>query len=189
MDYECITSGGAQGDDMSVIEWAERTLTSAGFQVIRAIGGPDRLTFEDESVVGFVRSHDTPSLIIETWLDEQNDFLRQHAAALRQNLRKAWNVYSVFLTFGRASAADARKLTQISEDLVATRKIVADGVVSAEDVTKALAPLLPIRSVGLQRDDVVKRMRDTLRLRPQTLSGLLNEVSLDDMVRLFLDEK
>jgi hypothetical protein len=174
---------------MSVIEWAERTLANAGYRVVRAIGGPDRLTFEDEAVIGFVRHCDQPATILTTWIDEQNQFLREYGLALRNNPGKAWNIYSVFLTSTRASADESRRLGQIEEDLVSTRKIAASGVSSPEDIARALAPLLPVRSIALQHDDVIKRMRETLRLGPQTLEGLLNAVKPDDLVRLFMDEK
>lgn len=174
---------------MSVIEWAERALVNAGYQVVRAVGGPDRLTFEDESLIGLVRTYDKPAEIIETWVEEQNRFLREHALALRQTQEKSWNVYSIFLSSGLASAVESRRMTQIEEDLIATRKIASAGVTSAEDAARALAPLLPIRSITLQHDDVLTRMRGTLRLGPQTLEGLLNEVSVDELAQLFMDEK
>lgn len=174
---------------MSAIEWADRVLRNAGFDVIRAVEGTYRLTFEDDSVIGFVLTYDSPQSIVEEWLSEQNKFLREYAFSLRRAPGKAWNVYSVFLAAQPANEIESRHLAEIEEELMATRKIVGAGLASAEDVSKALAPLLPLHSVALEHDDALKRMRSTLRVGEQTLDGLLNEVPVDDLVRLFMEEK
>jgi hypothetical protein len=85
--------------------------------------------------------------MVARWREQQDGFLRTHAAGLRRDPSKAWNTYAVFLT---ATPVDqsAWDLLGIESDVAATRKIVRGGIITPADVRDALGPVLPLAVGG-----------------------------------------
>ncbi len=153
-------------------------LEGAGYRV-RAISEND-LVFEDESLLGFVSVKDTVSAILDVWASEQDAFLKGNATQLRKEPRKAWNVYSVFLTEADCEAAQMSRVLDAEEDFRGTRKIVRCGLKTESDIQRALYPLLPIENVvALSSEDAMARVRGRLDLSEAIVAALAGNVELD----------
>jgi hypothetical protein len=118
------------------------------------------IVFEDDAVMGFVCVFDSPRALRTLWRPTETALLARYAARLRGAGEKAWNVYCVFLTATRPSDDERREIRWIEEDLERTRKVTAAGLLTREDVTNALLPLLPIVSKPvLAHEDPAHRLR------------------------------
>ncbi|MEQ1768481.1 MAG: hypothetical protein ABL879_01465 [Devosia sp.] len=133
-----------------VLSSVQVVLQSAGYQTwdIPASKTP-AVGFEDEAAMGFVCVFESPATLVKTWREAEAALLARFAAQFRLAGEKAWNVYFVLLTEARATDEQRREVRWIEEDLERTRKLTATGVMTREDVTTALLPLLPILSKPL----------------------------------------
>jgi hypothetical protein len=85
----------------------------------------------------------------------------------------------VFVTELRASEEERREVRWIEEDLERTRKITGTGVVTRDDVVKALLPLLPIVAKPLLAPE---DSRQRLLRRIEVIAPRVRDVALDDAV-------
>lgn len=128
-------------DDVRVV------LEGAGFATFAPRPDSLALQFEDISIIGLVHVLDTVDEILTKWQLIQDDFLRENASRFMRDTTKAWNLYTVLLTAEVPSHETAAWLFAIEDDFRGTRKIARAGVVSREDLTAALAPILPLSNV------------------------------------------
>lgn len=149
---------------MNILDMAAKRLLVAGYDVTSTAG---RIRFEDASVLGFVAEFVSVAALLDEWKHTEESFLRDHAAELRRDRRKAWNVYSILLTHERASAEQTRRLIAVEENFQATRKIARAGIAIDPDVDNALGVLLPIRHrVSLSSENALDILRNRLSALP-----------------------
>ena len=149
---------------MSILDMAARRLSAARYDVTSTTG---HVRFEDASVLGFVAEFVSVAALLDEWIRAEETFLREHAAELRRDRRKAWNVYSILLTQERASAEQTRRLIAVEENFQATRKIARAGIAIDRDIDNALGVLLPIRHrVSLSSENALDLLRDRLSALP-----------------------
>jgi hypothetical protein len=165
-----------------IIETAQLALEEAGYLVTRRPGDNDTFIFEDSAVLGLLKVCPTADLIVSEWQRIQDQFLREFAIALRRVPLKAWNTYLVMLTAQHPPAFLRRRLAVIEEDFAGMRKIAASEVLSPDDVSRALAPLLPVTPVTLGNEDFTARLRKALPLDDAGFDALLK----GDVERLFV---
>ncbi|MGO7968148.1 hypothetical protein ACC720_32495 [Rhizobium ruizarguesonis] len=141
--------------------------------------------FESAAVMGFVHVFESADALMAGWQVSQKAALARHAASLRGAGTKAWNVYSVFLTAQRAPSL-ARAIERIDEDFTLTRKIARTSVTTAEDVERALLPLMGIRSQPmLGASNFEDRLRARLKDVPaDAVIAFLNETPAVDVARI-----
>ena len=122
-------------------------LVAAGYAVER-ISAPTReaLAFESSVCLGFVLAYDTTDQLLREWADDSKLVIGRHELSLRRAGEKAWNVYVVLISGGPKNKALQASLTELEEDLVGTRKIARDGILSTADLRSAFLALLPILS-------------------------------------------
>jgi len=154
-----------------------------------AIDDLQAIGFEDDAVMGFACIFDDVAFLLSHWQEIEAKFLTRHAASLRKAGEKTWNIYSVFLSSGKADEVQLREVRWIEEDLERTRKLAACGLSNRDEIVTALLPLLPI-----QRQPVLDTEEFNLTLRlekriaaiaPDAASAVLdNSVSAADVVRL-----
>lgn len=131
----------------NLLESGSSLLSEAGYSTETIdLGGRTAVIFENETVIGFVWSFDTPAALIDNWADVSDATIEHHQLGLRRAGRKAWNTYIVLLATGEADYAQLSMLSEIEENLVGTRKIARAGVEGLPDVKIALLPLLPLQS-------------------------------------------
>lgn len=169
---------------MALLEDVRAVLERNGYFVLPF--GDVSLQFEDDTVLGLCVIFPSAEDIALGWQEQQSVFLKKAAKSLRHSGLKSWNVYSVFLTSGRASKDTANQLLRIEDNFEGTRKIAQCEVVSPADLTRALLPLLPIQnSVVLRQDeDVLNRLRG--RVSAQAVSALNEYKSAEQLLAAFL---
>lgn len=74
------------------------------------LGKSTIVTFEDDSLLGFVFLFDSPGDLIENWRTAESSFLRAEAMRFRTAGEKAWNVYCVLLTSGVGNTQEFRQI-------------------------------------------------------------------------------
>ena len=105
--------------------------------------------------------------LLNGWKEAEDAFLRDRASGLRRDRRKAWNVYSIFLTPERAFAAQERDLVLVEENFQATRKIARAGIATDRDIENALGVLFPIRyRVSLRSENALGLVTSRLSALP-----------------------
>lgn len=160
---------------MQLLHEAESVLRNAAFKTAHDRHHENVVAFEDDVVVGFVAIHNDVGSIIERWRKQQDDFLARNATFLRRDPRKAWNVYSVFLTEA-PSAERGWDLFSIEADFNGTRKIARCGLLNRSDVVRALSSILPLAGIeGRRADPGVKALvQGRLSREEQQLFDLLS---------------
>ncbi len=142
-------------------------------------GSVPTVAFEDDMVMGFVCVFDTAEALVTQWPAVEAALLSRHAPRLRGAGDKAWNVYCAFVTAARAHDNSRREIRWIEENLERTRKITAAGLLTRDDVTTALLPLLPIVSrPALAHEDPSER----LQRRISAIAPGTEEFALDSSV-------
>lgn len=165
-------------------------LQEAGYQTwLAPAEGFAAIAFEDDAVMGFVFIFDDVQTLLRLWRDAETMLLTKHALSLQKAGEKTWNIYSVFLSSGRANDVELRAVRWIEEDLERTRKIAACGLIGRDDVAKALLPLLPLQYQPLmdaENLDLTERLRKRIAsIAPNAMSAALDEkVSPAEVVRL-----
>jgi hypothetical protein len=163
-----------------VISTVQVVMQAANYRT-REVSGSKIATvgFEDEATMGFVSVFDAPRQMILGWRELEATMLARYATHFRAAGDKAWNVYSVFITEASASEEERREVRWIEEDLERTRKITRTGVVTRDDVVKALLPLLPIVAKPLLEPEDSKQR---LLRRIEVIAPRVRDVVLDDAV-------
>jgi hypothetical protein len=174
---------------IDVLSTTQLILRAAGFSTRLATGdGPDILYFEDSNVMGFGRAFETPAALLSEWRTTETALLTRNAQRFRAAGEKAWNVYLLLLTASSANVSEDRHVRWIEEDLERTRKLAACGLVSRDDLTNALLPILPIQSQpSLLQDNFSERLHRRIRaIAPRAADIVLTDaVSPEEVVRLF----
>jgi hypothetical protein len=131
---------------IDLLEESERLLQNVEIstQLIETSRGK-ALTFESDTVLGFIMAYENCALLIERWSADMGALVAENQLGLRRAQSKAWNTYTVFLAMGEANYAQKIALSSIEENLTGTRKLARAGVDDSEDLRAALLPLLPIQ--------------------------------------------
>lgn len=149
---------------MGLLDAVARRLSSNGYWVLVASG---EVRFEDASVLGCVSEFGSVNELLEGWKHAEDTFVRRYSAALRRDLRKAWNVYTILLTAERASVPQRRDLVAIEENFQATRKVARAGIATEGDIEIALGVLLPIRHrVSMSSENALEAVSNRLSALP-----------------------
>jgi hypothetical protein len=172
---------------MEIYGQAESLLRQGGYRTRVVPGTPiDVLSFEDEAVIGFLRVFGTAAELVAGWQTAERSDLARHASQLKTAPKKAWNIYSIFLTEGPASSANLRDIEAVEEDFSATRKIARASVTSAADLERALLPLLPLRAITtlVTLSDHQAKLRSHLSfLPPHVCEAILEGASPGEILR------
>jgi hypothetical protein len=173
---------------MDILLQAEVLLRDAGYTT-HPFGDGLALTFEDDSVLGFLHVFSDVISLLEAWTSVQRAALARCAPQLRMSREKAWNVYGLFLTQAPARPEEAPALGLIEEDFAASRKIARAGVAAAVDLRQALLPLLPIRATGeVTISDYEAKLRSRLSMLPsQVVDAILGPTEPDEISRILMD--
>ncbi len=174
---------------MDIFTQAEIVLRDAGYNTWTWSGSsPSVVCFENISVLGFVHVFASAAALLERWTADQQAVLTRHAPALRAAGKKAWNVYSVFLTEEQAPQAQ-RAVDQIEEDFSLTRKIARTAVRTPDDVERALQPLTRVRAQPLLGDaNFEARLRTRLKDVPEAaVTAFLGSVKAEEVARILGD--
>lgn len=166
-------------------------LTSSGFSVSRAsIGERHVLTFENDTVLGFLFAYDDPSSLIKDWSKEADKAIAAHQFALRRAAKKAWNAYVVLLANRAADYVQSVALGAIEEDLSGTRKIAQAGVVDVVGLRIALLPLLPFQSAPrLEAVDIAEEIRQrATELPARAVNAFLSNADVSVVIQI-LEER
>jgi hypothetical protein len=165
-----------------LIDEARSVLEASGFVTFLAAPDAKALVFEDISVLGQVHVLESADEIFANWQLLQDTFLRENADRLSRDASKAWNVYTVLLTSDSPPGDVAARLFTIEDDFRGTRKVARCGVLSRQDVTAALAPLLPLQNVlSVGVIDAKRRLGERLRTINPSLERLIGDASPDSI--------
>lgn len=171
---------------MDIATQAEIVLRNAQYETWSWSGPSGPVTcFESAALMGFVHVFANAEALMAGWQASQKTSLARHAASLRGAGIKAWNVYSVLLTAERAPSLD-RAIERIEEDFTLTRKIARTAVATAEDVERALLPLMGLRAQPLLgATNFEDRLRTRLRDVPaDAVAAFLNETPAVEVARI-----
>lgn len=128
----------------AVLEDSQRLLSEAGLAAAMA-GAGGVLSFEGDTVLGFVIAYDTPGDLLARWKADVQRIVAENQLGLRRAQLKAWNTYVVLLAAVDASYPELVAMMSVEEDLTGARKIVRGGVGSPDALQAALVSLLPLR--------------------------------------------
>lgn len=170
---------------MRLLEEAANVLRKHGY--LLSFLHEDMLQFEDETLLGFICELPLNS-ILDSWNRRQDEFLKKNAISLRNSALKSWNLYSVFISSDVLDETEQRAVVEIEEDFRATRKIVQTGITTANEVTRALYPFIPIQNVAaVETADALRKLRERLTGLPKdATSALLDEsISEDSLPKIF----
>jgi hypothetical protein len=103
------------------------------------------LSFEGETVLGFVVAYKTPAELLNRWKADVAEIVGRNQVGLRRAQRKTWNAYVVLLAAEAASYPETVAMAAVEEDLTAARKIAQGGVSNPDALQGALIALLPLR--------------------------------------------
>jgi hypothetical protein len=133
---------------MDIQPQAEVILRKAGYRT-RTLdsSGTPTLSFEDDSIIGFLKVFQTVAEMSSSWQDAERSLLSRYAVQFRAAPAKSWNIYCVFLVEQPAIGEDIYSIDRIEEDFSSTRKIARAGVSSISELQRALLPLLPLQVV------------------------------------------
>ena len=134
------------------------------------------VTFEDDSLLGFVFIFEAPDDLIEGWRLAETTFLRAEATRFRAAGEKAWNVYCVVLCGNAGDAQQVRQIGWIEEDLERTRKIAACNITSRAELAQALLPLLTLQQRPLLQSETFEARlhRRVSKIAPRAADAVMN---------------
>ena len=174
---------------MDIFTQSEIVLRRAGYDTWSWSGAPPSVVcFENLSVVGFIHVFVTADALLAKWQSDQEAVLARNAPALRGAGTKAWNVYSVFMTDEQAPARQSA-IDRIEEDFSLTRKIARIAVRTADDVERALLPLVGVKAQPVLGDaQFESRLRNRLKdFSDDAISAFLGPISPDEVARILGD--
>ncbi|MDO8354959.1 MAG: hypothetical protein Q7U76_01025 [Nitrospirota bacterium] len=165
---------------IDVLSTLQVVLREAGFTTrLTSIERSSIVCFEDDALLGFGCIFEDPSSLLERWKSMEIAFLKRYAPSVRAAGEKAWNVYCLFLCGVAADPTQSRQVRWVEEDLERTRKIAACGLVSRDELLRALLPILPLQyQPALRAEDVTER----LQMRIRTIAPIAPHVVLDQFV-------
>lgn len=128
----------------TILDGARRLLSEAGLATDMPEDGAV-LSFEGETVLGFVVAYETPAELLNRWKADVAEIVGRNQVGLRRAQRKTWNAYVVLLAAEAASYPETVAMAAVEEDLTAARKIAQGGVSNPGALQGALIALLPLR--------------------------------------------
>jgi hypothetical protein len=136
-------------------------LAEAGYTVGNlATPKGDVVTFENDTVLGFVLRYADAGTMLANWRADSTDALTAAQFLLRRADAKAWNTYILVLADEPGDYGQTISIGAIEEDLVGTRKLARAGVGVGEELRSALLPLLPIQNAPrLEAVDITAEIR------------------------------
>jgi hypothetical protein len=149
---------------LDLVDEAQATLGLAEYATSRFDGLPVPVVlFEDQTTVGFIYLFGSAAALLERWRDLEQAALTAQSVRLRAAGKKAWNIYSIFLTEAEATSDESHRIQRIEEDLVSTRKIARARIQTSADLREALAPLLPLQSGSSEQPERYdQRLREAI---------------------------
>lgn len=184
---------------MNLTRTAAAILEAEGYSILWPEGTSTLFIFEDDTVVGFCKSYESVSNIIDNWEADQDSFIVSHSKLLRTAPQKAWNAYSVFVTEDESTSEHTERIANIEENFRASRKIVKTGIMSKDDLCLGLLSLLPIQNVvSLQTEDLMASARERLDFIDDNVQEALlavrpegdeeDDLAAREIVRLLMEE-
>jgi hypothetical protein len=165
----------------------QELLVEAGYSIGR-LSTPkgDVMTFENDTVVGFVLHYADAETMLSDWRDRSTDVLTAAQFRLRRLDTKAWNAYFLLLADEPGSYGQTIAIGAIEEDLVGTRKIARAGTAIAAEARSALLALLPIQnSPKLESVDLSAEIRlRTSELPDEVMETFLSSASESTVLQL-----
>jgi hypothetical protein len=171
---------------MNILDEAQLLLKKFGYTVSLS-RETNQFYFENETVFGFVWKAEDVTDLVSNWRSRQDGFLRRYSKKIEMLGRKSWNAYSVMLSQTSARGESMTKLWSIQEDVRATRKIAVSGIVTEEDLVRAIYPLLPIQHLlQLTGEDFKERARQRLRefLNAKLVDAFLGDAQPSELIKL-----
>lgn len=136
----------------------------------------NKLIFEDESLCGFISVQDTIQTILETWETIQNDFVKEKTNHLREDISKAFNLYSIFLTSDNIQKYKPQ-IINIQEDFKSSRKIVGYGINTTQDIKRILLPLISIqKKSSIETSNFLDKIKSNLNNK-----DIISDKSIDEI--------
>lgn len=162
---------------MTLLADAEVVLRDAGFDVQRMDAQSAGVTFENDTVLGFLLTYDTPAGLLAEWAALADLLVAQRQFQLRAAGKKAWNAYLVLLATKPADYAEAAALNSVEEDLSGLRKITRAGLTCRADVSRALISLLPFQAAPIlvAVDSRAEIRQRTTELPPKVVEAFLSQ--------------
>ena len=172
---------------MDIIAQADNVLRQGGYRTRVLTGTPIALlSFEDDVIVGFLRAFGSAAELLAGWQSAERADLSRHATQLKAAPRKAWNIYSIFLTEAPGSSAELREIDAIEEDFAATRKIARAGISTITELERTLLPVLPLRTTTTLTgiSDHSAKLRSHLAFLPsEVANAILSGASSAEILR------
>ena len=170
----------------AILAEAARVLAVAGYHIGRDTESklklpPERaLLAEDKYGVVTVVVYDTWADLVASWAPAQASIVDAVSKEYTRLDRKAWDGYLVLLTPALTEAAETTA-QQIRYDTSRVRKLVATGddLRSLSDVSRALAPLLPLALDAAETDEKSLLEELPVRLEEAGIARELAEVTVD----------
>jgi hypothetical protein len=173
---------------IDVLSSMHLVLREAGFITrLASIERSSIVCFEDEILSGFGCVFANPRELLAEWKAMEMALLTHFSPSLRAAREKAWNIYCIFLCASDADAEQNREVRWIEEDLERTRKIAACGLLSRDDIVRALLPILPLQyKPALRAEDANDRLQTRIRgISPKASQIVLDEtISTAEVIRL-----
>lgn len=174
---------------MTSLDDVVSVLGAAGYAV-RPGGDPSILAeFEDAAVFGFVARYGSAAELLSRWKRDQETFIQRRVQNIRGAQEKRANLYAVFITSDVGKREEKRLVAAIEENFVASRKIVAAGVKSRQQLIDALLPLLPLQAFAtISEANVDDRVQRRLQGHPSLLQTIAASDTPDMLVKLLVHE-
>jgi hypothetical protein len=175
-----------------LLELSSALLGDAGYRTSRrSIDGQDAIVFEDATVLGFVFEYSDCQALLAGWAGDSARTVASQQFGLRRAGTKAWNTYTIFLTAGWASGAQASQLNAIEEDLIGTRKLARAAISDPSDLRRALISLLPFQAAPrLEAVDIIREIQSrTTELAPSAVEAFFSPVDVGVVLQVFEEDR
>lgn len=169
----------------TILDAARRLLSEAGLATDMPEDGA-ALSFEGETVLGFVVAYETPADLLGRWKADVAQIVDRNQVGLRRAQRKTWNAYVVLLAAEAASYSETVAMAAVEEDLTGARKVARGGASDPETLQGALIALLPLRHApSIEAVDMVAEIKvRTTELPPQGVVAFLSGASEASILRI-----
>lgn len=176
---------------MELLAKSARLLQRSGYTTATVpVDGTDALAFEDTTVIGFVFQYDDVPTLLSSWDTDARETIGTYQFGLRRAAKKAWNLYTIFVSTGSSHGSQAAALSAIEEDLAGTRKIARAGVCTSSDVRDALLPLLPLQAPPhMVAVDIMDEIRQrTTEVEPRVLQAFFSRSDTPTILNILEDQ-
>lgn len=169
----------------TILDAARRLLSEAGLTTDMPEDGTT-LSFEGETVLGFVLAYETPADLLGRWKADVAEIVSRNQVGLRRAQQKTWNAYAVLLAAEAASYPETVAMAAIEEDLTGARKVARGGTSDPETLQGALIALLPLRHApSIEAVDMPAEIKvRTTELPPNAVEAFLSGASEASVLRI-----